>query len=960
MGIAKRQFDTLTADGVLEALQAGRMPSLRELAAGVSKLTERPDGPGMPLMRVRPQARRRQWDVEGFNKTLTELEFDLSLFFEETLALGNEILARHNFQMASYRSQSRQLEKLLGSLDNLLFVTKNADDRFFGLFDNFADLSKLNLDLTTKDCIDLDEQVALLPAGLQSARKLEMTHLFSKATWGVTPSVTEGVRVLNNKAGADAPFGNAFQDLVNVWRQDVVVDRPVPVTIEFTVPISGIKTQQVSITRVKLAPHLTRPMKVQVLTSTDGVNFLSLGEAMVLKRTDRVRNLDVPSTRVRLVRFKCTLDTPDEQLEDGNYRYSFGFQHIGFYTMGRATQAELVSVADRPQNMSGPISKVSLVAEEDIPAGCQIDYFVARANADGDRLDDWRPISPQNRGVAEHPLVIEFAQANTVRRLIRADSAQVHSTRKSASFYRLEPDSLLTEDIIFGSAKLLRGRNAWVRNTRRDRILRSVNDAYISFNDGNTQNIYAVVKEVASISAKDYNDEAVSWLEIDQVVDYNAALMDLIPGDNVDVNTDQTPNYAVYSVKRFRQTMSISNEEITLTGLALQSLAHPKIIRTGASAPVVTNDASTVTYTEGVDYVFQEDANGAIQIKRASGTTISSGATVKVSYTIDPDITSLVEAVYQNNVILKVNLEAEDDERFEVQYRFVPTGANEIVKSTIKVTEKYGPDSGKQYNEGPDYAIDLINGKITRVPQGDIQGAGADADAQIAAYVDFKYIETPKVLDTFSAWVYVESSTPVQFEFSSLSLDTEAGERVTILTGGETQDISELTESPELPNGWHQVIVKSKDPDSFSDAAIRKITALFDTDNNPVFLAGGRYFSRLTAERQPMRQVTIEFLRTAVLPQDHTAFAIDNDGSVVVNFEPGATSDLFLYGLRYSPSTETYAAGTFDEEFDLEYRYRITNAETTQNIMFRALLSRRSSADNGLTPKLRQYALRIG
>jgi hypothetical protein len=967
MGLPRRQFDSLTAKKVLTALQEGRMPSLGEIALGLREIVI-DERRGLPLMKIRPQAKKSKWDIASFNQTLEDFDFDMTVLYEELVDMGAKLLRRHNMQTASYRSQSRQLDSLVGNLNSLLFTLQNADDRFFGVFDNFQDLTKVDLDLTTKNAVDLEEAVVLLPAGVSSAKKLEMRHLFDRTVWGVKPFVADGVRVLKNQPGVGAEFGNAFQDLVNVWRQDILTDTQAPVTIEFTVPISAVESQKVSVTRIQLVPHISQEVELTVLYSVDGVNYLKLPDRseFVLKRGDKVLNLDIPRTRTRFVKFVMTSNTPDEILEEGKYRYSFGFQHIGFYTIGRIQDAEFITVAQKPANMSNPIARVALTTLEEIPADCDLKYFVSRSTAAGTRLGPWRPISPINRQVSDAPIEILFTNDGTKKRLIRGDAAVAHSIRKNHTYYTIDSTEPVLDDVIFGSAKLLRGRNAWVRNSKRERILRTVRDAFIDFSNGNTQKIYAVLREVAGVDSKAHptlaNDPSVTWLELDQIVDYDSSFMDLVPAEGIDIDTDQTPNYAVYSVKRFRQEMTITDESVVLTAFTNSSLAEPNVVIIGAEKPVVTNTGKTIIYEQDKDYKLTLDTNGAVQIRRSEGTSsqIGDGQTVLVTYTLDPDITSLVSAVKDNNVVLTQDLVVRDDERFEVTYRFIPVGDNKIVKRTIQASERYGPNTGRIFQEGPDYSIDIQNGTITRIPQGDIQGAGTDADTQIAAYVDFKYTETPKTIDTFSTWVFVESSQPIQFEFNPLNIDLEAGERVEILSGPDVQDISNQTQSPELARGWHQVIVRSKDPDSFTDAAIRKITTLQDVDTQGVFLAGGRYFSLITANRVPMRQVTLQYLRSSTLPSNHNVFAIDGNGNVVVTFAPGTTEDLYLYGLRMSPTTNQLTAGTWPEEFELEYRFQLTNALTTEYLLFRALLTRRGIADNGVTPKLHEYHLRMG
>jgi len=114
----------------------------------------------------------------------------------------------------------------------------------------------------------------------------------------------------------------------------------------------------------------------------------------------------------------------------------------------------------------------------------------------------------------------------------------------------------------------------------------------------------------------------------------------------------------------------------------------------------------------------------------------------------------------------------------------------------------------------------------------------------------------------------------VKFFFSALALDKDAGERVVLTTSQrQTLDLTDSTESPEMSFGWHNIIVKSKDPSIFGSAAIRKIISLQDDSGKFVF-AKGIYFSEMQANRSPMTEVPLTYLKTSTIATNHNNFAI--------------------------------------------------------------------------------------
>jgi len=960
MGILQRQIRKKTEEVTRNLLLQGMVPEASQVARELGKFLKTADGG--PTMRPRRQAARAIWDFRTTNNVLKDIRFDLETAFEEVWDQFGTLINRASLIDLTYQAQRYELDSLLSLLKNLSFTTKNLEDNFYGVFDTFDDLSKIDKAKTKRDAVDLNEGVVLLPQTDITGDKVNMGHLFARQAWPVTvdaaPDPGGQSVVVQNEAVPGAIFGNAFSDMVNAWRQVVTTGNGLGCTIEFTIPLVEQTNSSVSISRIFLLSAATQEQDVSITHSFDGVNYTRLPnvDETVTVPPGRGTSLDFETVRARFIRFRCSMSNPTAQ--DGvSFSYVFGFRNISFYKLGRVQDAELVSLPLEATAMEKAIDKVSLSTMESIPANCNISWFIAAADAAGNPRDDvWRPINPISRAPLEGiPQIVKFSESATKRiHLPAPDPETVYETVRGVDFYKIT-SSVLDEIPLFRQAFLYRGENAWWRNTQRELQTRQSKDVFIDFNSGDVQRLYVVSTEISDVSVEvGPRNVRQTVLSVASPIDYEPATMLIVPPDNVDPEVDQRPRYAIYSVLRFRDKMTVSNEQVALNGTSWSSLANSGLMATGNGRPVVKNVGESVTYTEGMDYTLEEDPSThklTGRIRRIStGSVVSNigdGDTVKVTYELDPDITYLVSSTQGSKVYLSKDLGNVQDQSFQVTYRLTPKPPyNEIKKPTVHVTSQYGSDEGDTYEEGRDYLVDTDRGTITRIPAGNIRG-------ELVAFVDFRYEQTPKDLDTFTTWIYVERRDPFVIEINPLGIDVEAGEYVLV----DGTDISTKTVFPELAFGYHQVVVKSKRPEAFSGAAIVRVASLVDRNGDAVFVAGGKFFTRMAASRIPLTQKSYTQLTKSTGRNDHAYFAISDEGHVIVNFLPGSTEEVYLYGLRFVNGTLT--AGTWPEQFRLEYAYALDTADPVRKILVRALLSRGADTDGGITPKIFEYHARL-
>lgn len=967
MGILQRQIQKKTEQITRRLLEEGRPPDALVVAAELGKFIKKADGG--PTMRPLRQASHATWNFRGTNRVLKDIHFDLETAFDEVTDQFGTLLKRSSLVELSYQAQRYQLDSLLSLLKNLSFTAKNLEDNFFGVFDTFDDMTKVDKALTTRDSVDLNEGVVLLPQTDVTGDKVDMSHLFARQAWPITASAPDApppdatsqpvpANVVQNQPVPGAWFGNMFADMVNAWRQVVTTGNGLGCAVEFTFPLVTDQTLSVELTRIFLLPAATLDQEVTITHSFDGVNFTKLPNVTesVIVSPGTGTSIDFETIRARFIRMRISMSAPTVQ--DGvSFSYIFGFRNLSFYKYGRTQQAELVSLPLQATAMEKAIDKVALTTFEDIPKNCDISWFVAAADANGDPRDDvWRPINPTNRAPLDGiPQVVKFAESATKRLdLPSPDPAMIYDTVRGVDFYQIT-QSALEETPLFRQAFLYRGENAWWRNTQREVVTRQAKDVFVDFNSGDIQRLYVVSTEIADVTSEvGPQNKKQTALTVASAVDYDPSTMLLIPPSDVDSEIDQRPRYGIYRVLRFRDKMTIENEQVTLNGVAWSSLANSGLVALGSGRPVVKNMAESVTYTEGLDYVLEEDSvthklTGKIRRISTGGvvSNINDGDTVKVTYELDPDITYLVQSVQNSKIFLSKDLGSVQGQSFQVTYRLTPKPPyNEVAKPTVHVTSQYGSTEGEVFEEGRDYLVDTERGTITRIPAGNIRG-------ELVAFVDFRYKESPKDLDTFTTWVYVERRDPFVIEINPLGIDSEAGEYVLI----DGVDISSKTVFPELAFGWHQMVIKSKRPEAFTGAAILRVAGLVDRNGDAVFVAGGKFFTRMTASRIPLTQKSYTQLTKSTGKNDHAYFAVTDDGHVVVNFLPGSTDEVYLYGLRFVEGVLT--ADTWPEQFRLEYAYALDTADPVRKILVRALLSRGADTDGGITPKIFEYHARL-
>ncbi|RMH13173.1 MAG: hypothetical protein D6698_14325 [Gammaproteobacteria bacterium] len=960
MSIYERQYKELLTRELLKSLLEGNLPNLDRLKSRVEEILSRI---GRPLYRYTPQFRRQVFNHKLFNDQLDDIAFDIRICHDEIMDMVVSLIRRAKFSELFFDAHTHILNRLRSQLEALLFITEGGDFYFLGAFDDFRDTSKTDLSESTQDIVNVSSSALMLPLSGTGTKRVTPTKITS--TWPV--EVEAGAAsILRKSQVAGTDFRKIFTDESNGWAYEVVTDVPDDnVSVKFVFALD----QETEISQISLVPLSPGPQKVKIRISVDNVNYKTLeGYEAPIQLEDRVETaLVFPKELVEFVEVTLIKNNFDEQPVKGENIYRFGLKRLSLMTTGRAKKARYQS---RPFSFGGKeeqISRIALRTDMERPKGTSVEFSVALADSNNKIVSSFIPIKPVNDdGLPGSQEVITFGTDEPHDLVIegRPNEFVVRDTYRGHTFYKYSRQ--ISPTPIFGTAELFRGSRVWSRDKSLAVTRTQIRDNHVSFAKSDIERMYATTTEVPVFRPTKTAGKPSIELTTRRDIYYVRGIHNLIPNYN-QKSSNATPDYAVYGVEHI-SAKPTKTDVVATNGQTKVLLPRNNFVLTGPNAPIVSSSSGSIVYKAGRDYVFETQTVGGFTkptgnlliVPTSQGGTIyqsQAKPSLQITTTIDPDVTYKVTSI-QGNKVLLTDMDIENGDTFQITYRYVPLPPSQIEKASVRVKSNIGPNA-KFFVEGVDYAIDVSTGTIQRLPSGSIPEKGS-------VFVDFLFRDTTEDLETFLTWVRLDKPTQVSFELDSRtrknSLSADTGERFLVNTKSGLVDLTSADRTPILDPGWVQFVVRSKNPDSNKRAdnkgnLIDQVIMMRDLDGIRIFKAGGKYFQEILAFRSPMKQITLNHLRANTLPSNHSVFAIDPDGFLVINFNPGNTDELYLYIPRDEGSSDP-TPEQYYENFRLMWRSKVTSNIQGSRVVVRCDLSRDPQFDGGLTPIVHSYTLR--
>lgn len=986
MTIALRQYQTVYNKHLLAILKDGKVPSLEEVLARAGDELPAVNQPVKPIYKYRPQAASSIFDIDYYNKAVANILADLKILFEELSDIEVNNIQRILHADIFNAVHNYELDKLNRQLDSLLFSLQGADDNFFASFDSFNDLSKTDSTKSTQSIVSLDEGCLALPIFSKGTLKIGLSHLYDtvNANLGVS---RQDAKVIGNIPGTK--LGNIFRDSLHSWGVILESESNGPLDVSFSFQL---KLEE-NINRITVVTHSDKPQTLFIETSVDNVNIKSIldySEGIVIDSQSNLTSLDFTDTLTEYVYVtlsKSEADTVTTNGDKSTYTYVFGLKNISLFTTGRANSATYYSKPIDFSDRLSSIGKVAISSDENIPDQTSIDWSVALLSDQEELVGSYIPIAPQSRSDQSGlPKVVSIQ--DTFDRSLYIVSTE-DSYVNILNFYSIDFYSIATIDSepIFGTAKLFRGYKSWFRDVIGVFDTAQVKDNFLPFSKAPSQYLYDVYQEVVTIKtiAGISNQRVLLASKPPLYVDSGGGYS-LIPAKGLNTDKDTSPNYAIYKAILSSGSVAKAKTGVTFSS-SFEDLGQPNIIYNAPSdiliqEVVVSNTGAYVVgqvikqFVDGRDYIVELGTDGYTtgKIILTTGSALSAATTLGadshfvIKYNTDPNVTRFITSVKNNQVIFTISAVASvlSDEQVIIRYRYVPT---DIIKSSIKVKAFFGTaGNSKIYQQGTDFIFDSTIGAIQKLTTGTI--------GTTDVYVDYKFKQNISSIQQFFIWAFIPDSSGKDIKVktlgsgllnnqNTLTPDLQSGENFSAnVPGLGLVDLTNATVWPKM-SGWIQFIVKSISPESLMATTqtplIKQVILQKDLNDQYIFVQGGKYFSELTAIREPLKQVSLPYLKTNVLKNDGSYFAIreQQQGTnkvyqVITNFQPNLGVDLYSYSVDIATGNIILNS----EEWKLVWVSKeVTNPLT--KVVVKATLNRSSSTDGNITPKVFGYYIKV-
>lgn len=453
INIRQKRFTVLVNKILQEELQKGNLPTSKEFSTRLNKAL-RDQALSDPEYKFKRAKNSELAESEFYNDAVRRIQRDLMILLENTFSVHNELRGKFNwFEVEKNRLEyeARRLEQVIKDKINLYGKT----GYLASVFDVFDDLSKIE----SEDNVTID-----IKKHEVSLKQQENTSFLIKPNAAVdfvmpkdSQSTFKKVPISGNVK--DVLIGQVDETFQEVWLSKTQGPADGFINILFE------EVQKLN--QIDIAIHTIKDVTLYVEFSLDGLNYFHLPYHPNGKNSEGETSFHFPTAKMKHLRIWIQKQESDKEIvhADGyQYQYLFGVKSIQFYQISYPEEGTFTSkwiTPDTNENFS--IGQVSLVTEEELPDGTDIDYYVRLEKND----DSWRQISPVNRSGANAPNILDFkhvVHAKPTELGIPAEASEQESEiielqANGIRFFNL--GSIEKRKIIPRTERLYIGKDAW-------------------------------------------------------------------------------------------------------------------------------------------------------------------------------------------------------------------------------------------------------------------------------------------------------------------------------------------------------------------------------------------------------------------------------------------------------------------------------------------------------------------
>jgi hypothetical protein len=394
MSVRNQQIENALVDIVRLLYSTGVKPTLNDILEMTSMyFSQYPAGNPLPLPLDSVRGGTRS-NVNDMNRIMSTMDVNLDLLYEVSQEQVQEVMDLTT-ELNSYISRLSAMRKRIETtVDDYLLSLYNSDGYYYSISDTFADLSLVDLTLTSL-YVDAEQGKVQLPTISSMSTKIAPEKVAS-------PNITVASSLPNTpQFRTIAPWSGAVDGLTNtVWSIELETTSPAEVVCTIELPF-GDPGQEIS--RIEIDPYgITEAQYwVNVTTPTDQANPINenFGDKIVTSHSrfslvDTPQEFDLCTINIR----KTLHDYTDQSTGVLKYRYVFGLKDLAFTVQTYDNSGTVIS---QPLSVPGELANqyiidaVSITANADIPPDTSVNYYLAE-DTGGSEISDfnWKRVVP--------------------------------------------------------------------------------------------------------------------------------------------------------------------------------------------------------------------------------------------------------------------------------------------------------------------------------------------------------------------------------------------------------------------------------------------------------------------------------------------------------------------------------------------------------------------------------------
>ncbi|MFE4029127.1 hypothetical protein ACFX4N_23520 [Priestia sp. YIM B13551] len=452
INIRQKRFSVAVNQILQEELQKGNLPTSKEFATRLNKLLRDQDL-GAPEYNFKRVRNSELAESAFYNEVVSKIQKDLMILYENTIAVHNELSGKFNWFEVEKNRLEYEAKKLETELEEKILLYGKTG-YLASVFDTFDDLSK----------IDSEDNVAIDIKNHQvTLKQQENTSFLINPACAIsfnmpTNAASTFKRILISGKVEYALNTNTNEAFQEVWLSKT--EGPADGYIEI------VFNEKQTLNRIDLSIFTLKEVEAYVEFTLDQVNYYHLPYYPEGKMTTNNVSFYFPTTEMKSMRIWIRKQESDKEAvhpQGYSYQYLFGVKKIQFFQLSYPANGEIITTMLTPntdENFS--IGKVSLVTEEEIPDGTNIEYAIR-----AEESESWKPISPVGRDNAQAPSLIDFKyviQGSPTSLGIPAETSGqeaeiIELQANGISFYSL--GSIENRKIVPRTERLYIGKDAW-------------------------------------------------------------------------------------------------------------------------------------------------------------------------------------------------------------------------------------------------------------------------------------------------------------------------------------------------------------------------------------------------------------------------------------------------------------------------------------------------------------------